>query len=232
MVKSLSLSLVPKPSTDSGLEIILLPIFPLPTVVFFPNTLLPLHIFEPRYRQMVEDSLRGERQIGMVLAKQGTGLGGEAWHSVGGMGEITELQRLEDGKFDILLAGRSRFRIIEIVQEAPYCQARVQLLSESLPDDPRQGELTNQLIEAYQSLIQEQPKSFDPKVLSELNFPTLINSICASIPIGDSSKQQLLEINDLEIRAEQILLLLERLQVHQNLVSQFEHLRPDDPTFN
>ncbi len=95
-------------------EIIRLPIFPLPNVVFFPNTILPLHIFESRYRQMVGDAMDSDRLIGMVLLKQNLEnpevKGGDSFE-VGGMGRITRCQEQEDGKYDILLTGRSRFRI-------------------------------------------------------------------------------------------------------------------------
>ncbi len=230
--KSHSLSDVPQPAFDGGLEIVSLPIFPLPSVVFFPHTLLPLHIFEPRYRKMVEDSLRGERQIGMVLMREDAELGTEAWHPVGGLGRITEVSRLEDGKFDILLTGMSSFRILEIVRERPYRLARVQLLEERLPAARSLESLSQQLIEGFRSFVERLPKAFDPDILEDFDFPTLVNSICATIPIDERSKQLLLEINDLDQRARETLRILERLSGQQRLISRFEHLRPDEPSFN
>jgi Lon protease-like protein len=92
-----------------------IPIFPLPNVVLFPNVFLPLHIFEPRYRQMVTDAVSGERMIGMVLLQPGYENEYEsspAVYEVGCAGLITHLERLDDGRFNIILRGLERFRIV------------------------------------------------------------------------------------------------------------------------
>src|SRR5918998_3396267 len=92
-----------------------LPIFPLPNVVLFPNVFLPLHIFEPRYRQMVTDTLAGERMIGMVLLQPGYESdyeGTPAVYDIGCAGLITHVERLNDGRFNIVLRGLERFRIL------------------------------------------------------------------------------------------------------------------------
>src|SRR5919198_1094637 len=93
----------------------LLPLFPLPNVVLFPNVFLPLHIFEPRYREMVEDSVRGDRIIGMVLLRPGWEKdyeGRPAVYPIGCAGVITHSERLADGRFNIVLRGMEKFRII------------------------------------------------------------------------------------------------------------------------
>lgn len=92
-----------------------LPIFPLPDVVLFPHVFLPLHIFEPRYRQMVSDALAGERMIGMVLLQPGYEddyEGTPPVYDVGCAGLITHVERLPDGRFNLVLRGLERFRII------------------------------------------------------------------------------------------------------------------------
>src|SRR5688500_17088074 len=92
-----------------------IPIFPLPNVVLFPNVFLPLHIFEPRYRQMVSDALGGERMIGMVLLQPGYEADYErspAVYDVGCVGLITHVERLVDGRFNIVLRGLERFQIV------------------------------------------------------------------------------------------------------------------------
>ena len=93
-----------------------IPIFPLPNVVLFPSALLPLHIFEPRYRAMVADALEGERLIGMVMLRPG-------WEShydkmpevypIGCAGFITHAEQLPDGRFNIMLRGLQKFRILD-----------------------------------------------------------------------------------------------------------------------
>ncbi|OGW29767.1 MAG: hypothetical protein A3K09_01760 [Nitrospinae bacterium RIFCSPLOWO2_12_FULL_47_7] len=110
-----------------------IPIFPLSTTIFYPNTYLPLHIFEPRYKQMVTDTLKEKGLIGIVIFKPG-------WEesyfqnpeivSVGCVGKIEEAIRLEDGKYNIALMGLNRFRIVREITGKPYRQAEVEILEE------------------------------------------------------------------------------------------------------
>lgn len=112
-----------------------IPLFPLPGVVLLPGTLLPLHIFEPRYRAMVADALAGNRTIGMAMLKAGWEMSEEnpAIHAIGGAGEIVESEELEDGRYNILLQGRFRYRIVrEEAAETPYRTASVEELA-SIP---------------------------------------------------------------------------------------------------
>jgi Lon protease-like protein len=92
-----------------------IPIFPLPNVVLFPSALLPLHIFEPRYRAMVADALEGERLIGMVMLRPGWEPHYEVTpdvYEVGCAGFITHAERLHDGRYNIMLRGMEKFRIL------------------------------------------------------------------------------------------------------------------------
>jgi uncharacterized protein len=91
-----------------------LPIFPLPTVVLFPNVFLPLHIFEPRYRQMIADALAGDRIIGMVLLQPGYESdyeGAPPIYPTGCSGLITHVENLPDGKYNLVLRGLEKFTI-------------------------------------------------------------------------------------------------------------------------
>jgi Lon protease-like protein len=91
-----------------------IPIFPLPNVVLFPNVFLPLHIFEPRYRQMVADALAGDRMIGMVLLRPGYQAdyeGAPPIYPTGCSGLISHSDRLEDGRYNIVLRGIDKFTI-------------------------------------------------------------------------------------------------------------------------
>jgi uncharacterized protein len=112
-----------------------IPLFPLPGVVLLPGTLLPLHIFEPRYRTMVADALAGSRTIGMAMLKAGweTAEDNPAIHAIGGAGEIVESEELEDGRYNILLQGQFRYRIVrEEAGQTPYRSARVEEIA-SIP---------------------------------------------------------------------------------------------------
>ena len=105
-----------------------LPLFPLPGVVLLPGTLLPLHVFEPRYSAMVADALAGDRLIGMAMLKPGWENAAEPppIYAVGGAGEIVESEDLEDGRFNIVLEGRFRYRILDEAAPGPYRLARVE----------------------------------------------------------------------------------------------------------
>jgi uncharacterized protein len=92
-----------------------IPIFPLPEVVFFPETVLPLHVFEPRYRQMIADCLAGDRWLGVVMLRAGWEKdyqGRPPVHAVVGAGEVIQAEALADGRYNVLLDGRARVRIL------------------------------------------------------------------------------------------------------------------------
>src|SRR3989442_8566328 len=112
----------------------LLPLFPLPNVVLFPNVSLPLHIFEPRYREMVADALAGDRMIGMVLLRPGWEHEYDAKppvYPIGCSGVITHVDRLPDGRYNIVLRGVERFRIVEEDDRRSYRRAHIEPLPES-----------------------------------------------------------------------------------------------------
>ena len=120
-----------------------LPIFPLPTVVLFPNVFLPLHIFEPRYRQMVAESLAGDRIIGMVLLRPGYEdeyEGAPPVYATGCSGLITHADQLEDGKYNLVLRGLEKFAIHS--EELPaagrlYRSAVISPIDDSMRDGER-----------------------------------------------------------------------------------------------
>ena len=110
-----------------------IPIFPLNTVVF-PGQQLPLHIFEPRYRQLVGDVLADDGEFGIALIRSGSETGGGATPvEVGCAVRISELQELPDGRFNLICEGTRRFRVVESLDESPYLRAAVEYLP--LPDD-------------------------------------------------------------------------------------------------
>jgi hypothetical protein len=138
---------------------ITIPVFPLPTTVFYPGTPLPLHIFEPRYREMTADALEGKRTIGMVLLKPN-------WEedyfdkpqifSAGCVGDIQKVIKHPDGKYNFTLMGLRRFRIIKEEEGKPYRQAKIELLEEKNEQDifeDRPNECREKLIENFRKLI-------------------------------------------------------------------------------
>lgn len=217
-------------------DIVEIPIFPLPNVVLFPRTLLPLHIFEPRYTQMVRDVLESSRQLGMVLLQPGWESsydGNPEVFDTGGMGVITEYKSLEGGQFNILLTGRQRFRIMDFIQKNPYRIARVRLLKEVIPRGQEANEIATKLALTFDELnVESVSQKMNLDVLEKLDFPTLVNSICSSLSLSIYDKQQLLEMNNLKTRAKTILTVLKQQVSLGRFVSQFSHLKPEDPSVN
>ena len=106
-----------------------LSIFPLAGALLFPGLQLPLHIFEPRYRAMVSDALARDRRIAMIQPQ--AAVEGAPLFSVGCVGKIADVEALEDGRFNIVLEGLSRFRVVrELEVTTPFRQVEAQLLED------------------------------------------------------------------------------------------------------
>jgi len=132
-----------------------IPVFPLPGVVLFPGALLPLHVFEPRYRDMARDSLEDHRVIGMALLKPGFEPHYYTLrapiHEVVGLGQIVAAEKVDDGNYNILIKGVGRARIVEEIPGRPYRQARIEpLVSFSTETEESLDELRGRLREAVQ----------------------------------------------------------------------------------
>src|SRR5689334_1354808 len=111
-----------------------IPLFPLPNVVLFPNVFLPLHIFEPRYREMVADALAGDRIIGIVLLRPGWEPeydGRPAVYNIGCAGVVTNAERLPDGRYNIVLQGLEKFRVVDEDDSRAYRIAQVEGIPEN-----------------------------------------------------------------------------------------------------
>jgi uncharacterized protein len=191
-----------------------LPLFPLPNVVLFPNVFLPLHIFEPRYRQMVTEALAGERMIGMVLLQPGHEdeyEGAPPVYGVGCAGLITHVERLGDGRFNIVLRGLERFRIVREDPPTPqtlYRRAQVVPLSEI---SPRPGDAV--LKDARQKLEAMLSPLFSGTAARSLpqQMPDdeLINALAQYLELEPIEKQALLERDGALARCHSLLELLE-----------------------
>jgi Lon protease-like protein len=211
----------------------LIAIFPLPNVIFFPKTLLPLHIFEPRYRQMVQDTIATKQLIGMFLLEDGwqeNYYGNPNIHSIGCAGEMIHVETLPDGKFDIVLRGLYRVRPIEIVQEFPYRKARVEVLPEILTEGPAKVQrMTENLISEF--------KKVDPEGLrllesDEPDLAEVVNHVANQLPMELETRLELLKIDDVYLRAESVYELLSKRISALDWTRRFERLRPEDPNQN
>lgn len=190
-----------------------IPLFPLATVVFFPNTLLPLHVFEPRYRQMIKDIIDGERFIGMVLLKPGwekSYEGNPEIYSVVGMGRIANSEPLDDGRFNIVLYGLKRVKIIDIVKDIPYRLARVEILEDVHgANENVYRERIVELILKWNGIIGKEHESHLINIDTRLPLENLIDAIASTSVSNVFEKQELLEEINVQKRAENILTHLE-----------------------
>jgi Lon protease-like protein len=183
----------------------LIPLFPLPQTVFYPNTLLPLHIFEPRYRQMVADALEGGRKIGMVLLSPGweaNYFSAPAIATVGCLGEIEKHVRLEDGKYNMALKGLNRFKIIGETEGKPYRRAKIERLPEVNDEVLTSGpnRLQEELIRHCHEYTQQLPSGENFKKEMRLGacktLSHLTDQITYHLNLTVEQKQKLLEEQD------------------------------------
>jgi uncharacterized protein len=173
-----------------------LPLFPLNTVLF-PGARLPLHIFEARYRQMIGECLEEERPFGVVLIREGPEVGGGAApHRVGVTARIAEVERLPDGRMNIVTLGQERFRILATSEERPYLTGEV----EYLPDDEAHSGAAYAEAERLQARylrFVQQTLALRNEWTREANAPTapgrLADHVADQLPVGMALKQQVLE---------------------------------------
>ncbi len=197
-----------------------LSIFPLPNVVFFPHTLLPLHIFEPRYRKMLADCLTGERQLAVVLLRPGWEADyyeRPAVHSVAGVGEIIQSEMLPDGRSNIVLGGLGRIVIDEEVPSpTPYRIARAFWLGDVYPSGG-EGDLapdTERLRQMCGKLLSTLPQPVPGLVelLTDRGPPGAFVDRVGSLVVNEmEARQRLLELNDVEQRMAEVIAHVEGL---------------------
>jgi Lon protease-like protein len=193
----------------------LIPLFPLPNVVLFPKTSLPLHIFEPRYRRMVADALESDRLIGMALLKEGWEEnydGTPPIHAVGCAGRITHVRRLEDGRFDILLQGLQSFELREESMAHGYRRGRVLYRNGSGPRSlprPLRKDLDRALSGCLHLLTDENPPLSLLK--GTLGDEGQVQTLCTLLPFTPVEKQFLLESEDLVRQCKRLLDLIQFL---------------------
>ena len=172
-----------------------LPLFPL-NVVLFPGNILPLHIFEERYRAMIHECLQEDSEFGIILAKGGRVIGDS--YSIGTAVKIIDSDIMEDGRMNIMTVGQYRFEVQEITCQTPYLEALVDPISTNLPIDPTRLQAlisrASELCETYENLLSETVTDWEvPKSLPERPFH-LACHIATRLQITLIEKQRLLEI--------------------------------------
>lgn len=193
------------------------PIFPLPEVTFFPHTLLPLHVFEARYRAMVMDALARDRRLCVVKLRPGyeeTYAGKPPVHPVAGVGEIVSWERLSNGRYNILVRGDARVRIDrELPTDTLYRMVRATVLQEGAPKADV-GALLARIRTACAALLTalERPADLLDTALAEGQPSGVVADRIAAAVIPDAVlRQTLLETLDVDARVERVATAVEAL---------------------
>jgi len=190
----------------------IVPIFPLPSVVFFPETYLPLHIFEPRYREMVQDASGHGHCIGMALLKDGWEeqyYGNPQIYETGCVGRIISLHKLSDGRFNLVLQGLQRCTYTEQDSSKLYRQAKVTLPPQG-PPPSLPVEIRVQLEHVAQEYLEWRKATELSQVITtgQLTDPILVNNLSAGLDFSPLEKQFLLESTHLTQQARRLIDLL------------------------
>ena len=189
-----------------------LSIFPLGGAILFPRMHLPLHIFEPRYRALVSDAMARDQRIGMMQPRSA----GEppSLFAVGCIGRISDIEALEDGRFNIVLEGEARFRLLrELDVTTAFRQVEATVMSDE-DDDP--GILSS----PERAALESESRKFAEKLgygvdwdaVGRLDDETFVNAIAQVAPFDIASKQALLEAGKLGDRSE---MLIQLMQFHR-----------------
>lgn len=183
-------------------------IFPLSGAILLPDMQLPLHIFEPRYRALVGDSLARDRMIGMIQPKSGGDM--PALFAVGCLGRIGDVEALEDGRYNIVLEGLQRFTVMrELDVSTPFRQIEAELWEEDeIGETLSLGERAALEVESRR-FAESQGYAVDWNAVSQLDDFSLVNVIAQVAPFDVAAKQALLESRGLSARSELIIQLMQ-----------------------
>ncbi len=191
-----------------------LSVFPLPGAILFPGLQMPLHFFEPRYRALVSDALARDRRIAMIQPKGG----GDKpdLFDIGCIGRISDVEALEDGRYNVVLEGESRFRIIrELNVTTPFRQVEAELIK-----DPKDESLSSVERAGFEQEARRfadvQGYSVDWDSVERLDDMALINGVSQIAPFDAASKQALLEASDLSERCELMVQLMQFFGLRDN----------------
>jgi uncharacterized protein len=192
-------------------------IFPLPEVTFFPHTLLPLHVFEARYRAMVMDALARDRRLCVVKLRSGyeeTYAGKPPVHAVGGIGEIVSWERLSNGRYNILVRGDARVRLdTELPTDTLYRIVRASVLQDTAPTGDLSAPLTRIRASCAALLAAlERPADLLDTALAEGQPTGVVADRIAAAVIPDAAlRQELLETLDVDVRVQRVATAVEAL---------------------
>ena len=182
-----------------------IPIFPLSNFIIFPNTTVPLNIFEPRYIQMIDDSMKSHRMIGMIQPKKSGEIKKPDLYEVGCIGKITSFNETDDGRYLVIINGISRFNInkeIETNKLYRTCEVNYEKYNRDLDDKVEKFELKDldKIFKDLKNLFEKKGFLVDWSNLKKENFSNTLNTLSMASPFSLEEKQVLLETKDLNTR--------------------------------
>jgi Lon protease-like protein len=182
----------------------LVPVFPLPDVVFFPRTILPLHVFESRYRAMVKDALAADGMFAVALLRPGWERDyrrSPAFHAIATLGKMEDVETTHDGRYLLRLVGLGRVRLGRVARETPYRIVQADEIPERTIDreDPRIRRAKLDLLASQVCLARELAGATHTGLILDesLSFEAAVNGACTILPVETAVRQSLLEIDDL-----------------------------------
>jgi Lon protease-like protein len=196
----------------------LIPVFPLPDVVLFPGVFLPLHIFELRYREMVKDSLAEDRLIGISLLRPGwdhDSQGRPAIYPIGCVGLISHVEELSDGRYNLVLRGVEKFRVVREEETArAYRRASVDYFEESMTVADR--DIVRRQRHQLERLLTAVTDAPDQPFPSNLSDEEVINALAQYLDLEPIERQALLEQDGVARRCSALIELLEMKELSEN----------------
>jgi|TARA_B110000114_G_scaffold85479_1_gene90342 Lon protease-like protein len=186
----------------------IIPVFPLSNFIIFPNTTVPLNIFEPRYVEMINDSLKSNKLIGLIQPRKNQVNSIPDLHEVGCLGKITNF-KYEDSRFLIDLNGLSRFNITkEIKNDKPYreCEVNFDIFNNDLNLSKEKLKFSDLelIFKDFKTLFKKKGYLINWKSLEKQDFNETINALAMASPFSLEEKQVLLESKNIEIRKNKI----------------------------
>jgi ATP-dependent Lon protease len=173
-----------------------IPLFPLPSLVLFPNIAVPLHIFEERYKLMINGCIDRAEAFGLVLLRSGaTEETEETIHRVGVSARITDVERLEDGRMNIMCEGETRFRIARFTQQTPFWKGTIQFFEEETPRDI--DSLSEEVARLYRQVValgSELSESPQTELILPESATDLSYMVAYVLDIDSEEKQRMLEM--------------------------------------
>jgi Lon protease-like protein len=211
------------------------PLFPLPNVVLFPKGILPLHVFEPRYRAMMADALRVGQTICMALLRPGWEAdyhGSPEVYRVACVGRVVQHQMLEDGRYNVTLHGETKVEIEGMERDQPYRVARVRTVEEDrswIASRDVQEDVA-ELLSLFRRVRQGESAGIElAQILGVHTSPeAIVNTVAMNVNVEPRVKQELLELDSLGSRFRAIVRYLRDSAATQDLLDRVRHLYPGD----